>query len=234
MKISDLATIYYYQYPHHPTDNPKRRVESTRECKCSETGVLSPRTTYHSHLEARSICQDFLGLVVTLGNPLPLHAYEYNESDDRQIQLATCCTPREVIGSFNQPKAVFGFGDHPDDSNLVSLRLASRNAQYAQSCPRSVRPETAIASASTFHCRLPNARFISTYRRRNVCVVRPEVFLPRADRRSLPVKVPGYRKARIWLVFHGVALQRPCVSHKEIASSLWLMIENMQASIAMW
>ena len=155
---------------------------------------------------------------------------EYN--DDQQVQLATCCTPREVIGSLNQPKAAFRFGDHPSDSNLVSLRLASRNAQYAQPCRRSARPHTALASASTFHRRLPNARFISTYRRRNVCVVRPEVFLPRADRRSLPVKVPGHRKARIWFVFHGVALQRPCVSHKEIAS-LWLMIENMQASIAM-
>ena len=149
---------------------------------------------------------------------LPLHAYEYNESDDRQVQLATCCMLREVVGSLNQPKTIFGFGDHPDDSNLLSLRLASRNAQYARSFPRSARPQTTLASASNFHRRLPNARFISTYRRRNVCVVQPEVFLPRADRRSLPVKVPGHRKARIWHVFHGVALQRPCVSHKEIAS----------------
>lgn len=151
-------------------------------------------------------------------------------NDEQQVQLATCCTPREVIGSLDQPKAAFGFGDHPDDSNLVSLRLSSRNAQYAQPCPR---PQTALASASILHRRLPNARFISTNRRRNVCVVRPEVFLPRADRRSLPVKVPGHRKARIWLVFHGVALQRPCVSHRKIAPSLWLMIENIQASIAM-
>ena len=52
----------------------------------------------------------------------------------------------------------------------------------------------------------------------DVCVIRPEVFLPHADRRSLPVKIPGHRKARIWHVFHSVALQRPCVSHKEIAS----------------
>ena len=120
--IFDLATIS----PSIPP-SPHRQPQKTRRKYARMqvlTGVLSPRTTYHSHLEARSICQDFLELVVTLGNPLLLHAYEYNESNDRQIQLPTCCTPREVIGSLNQPKAVFGLGDHPDDSHLVSLRLA--------------------------------------------------------------------------------------------------------------
>ena len=58
--IFDLATIS----PSIPA-SPHRQPQKTRRKYARMqvlTGVLSPRTTYHSHLEVRSICQVFLGL----------------------------------------------------------------------------------------------------------------------------------------------------------------------------
>ena len=97
-----------------------------------------------------------------------------------------------------------------------------QNAQCAQLGPPTRRPRhqqttTTFVSPATFHGHFPDARPLSTYRRRDPAHVQPAGLLPRANRPSLPIAIPGRGQAWLWCLFHRLALPRPCVSVSSVA-----------------